>query len=62
MKISKYVSVFDEESMAYNALNNSLVKLSPNLLKIFKDGKVNNSIIEQYPNEIEELKKRHVFA
>lgn len=57
MKISKYISVFDEELMVYNALNNSLVKLSPNLIKIFQDRKIDDSIIGQYPNEIEELKK-----
>ena len=44
MKISKYISVFDEELMVYNALNNSLVKLSPNLIKIFQDRKIDDSI------------------
>ncbi len=61
MKISKYISVFDEELMVYNALNNSLVKLSPNLIKIFQDRKIDDSIIGQYPNEIEELKKGLFF-
>lgn len=56
MKISKYLSIFEDEQIVYNALNNGLVKLNPNLFSMFKDGDVSSNIINHYPDEIKELK------
>lgn len=56
MKISNYISIFEEEQIVYNALNNGLVKLNHNLFTMFKDGEVSNSMVNKYPDEIKELK------